>query len=80
MKVLGRYRVRKKLGVGGMGSVLLADEPTGNLDTATTSVVIDLLRGLTQRGTSVVMVTHERSIAARADAVVAIADGRIVHA
>ncbi len=61
-------------------ALVVADEPTGNLDTASAGVVIDLLRGLTQRGTSVVMVTHERSLAARADAVVAIADGKIVHA
>ena len=58
--------------------LIVADEPTGNLDTRTAQVVIDLLRAQSAAGRTVVMVTHERDIAAVADRVVTIADGHIV--
>jgi ABC-type lipoprotein export system ATPase subunit len=58
--------------------VLIADEPTGNLDSHTAHVVFDLLAGLTQRGNTVVYVTHDRELAARAGAGIELLDGSIV--
>jgi ABC-type lipoprotein export system ATPase subunit len=58
--------------------VLIADEPTGNLDSHTAHAVFDLLAGLMQRGKTVVYVTHDRELAARAGARIELLDGRIV--
>jgi ABC-type lipoprotein export system ATPase subunit len=58
--------------------VIIADEPTGNLDSHTAVEVFDLLAGLTQQGKTVIYVTHDRSLAARAHAGIALLDGRIV--
>jgi len=55
--------------------VLLADEPTGALDTATGAAVIDALQGTTQRGCALVLVTHDRDHAARMDRILDLADG-----
>jgi putative ABC transport system ATP-binding protein len=59
-------------------SVILADEPTGNLDSSTAADVLRLFRGLATAGTTVVIATHERDIARTADRVVGLADGAIV--
>jgi putative ABC transport system ATP-binding protein len=58
--------------------IVVADEPTGNLDSATGALILHLLRGLADRGTTVVMVTHERERSRELDRVVTVADGRIV--
>lgn len=59
--------------------VLLADEPTGNLDTAASEGVLELLRGLTEDGNcAVVMVTHDARAAAAADRILHYRDGRFV--
>jgi putative ABC transport system ATP-binding protein len=58
-------------------SILLADEPTGNLDTATSYEIMDLLSRLHQEGNTVIVVTHEQDIAAYADRVLFIRDGQI---
>jgi ABC-type lipoprotein export system ATPase subunit len=58
--------------------VLVADEPTGNLDSKTAHAVFDTLASLTQRGKTVIYVTHDRELAARADAGIELLDGRIV--
>jgi putative ABC transport system ATP-binding protein len=58
--------------------LLVADEPTGNLDSHTARLVVDLLVTLARRGKTVLMVTHERDVGARADRVVTMADGRVV--
>ena len=58
-------------------AVLLADEPTGELDTESASTVLDLLRRRTERGTAAVVVTHTAAVTARADRVIHLADGRI---
>ncbi len=60
--------------------LLAADEPTGNLDSATADSVLNLLRGLATAGKTVVMVTHERDIAPLVDRVIAVVDGRIPEA
>jgi putative ABC transport system ATP-binding protein len=57
--------------------LVLADEPTGNLDSRTTSSVLELFAELASSGTTVVIVTHEREIARVADRTVVLADGRI---
>jgi putative ABC transport system ATP-binding protein len=57
--------------------VILADEPTGNLDTATGNEIMDLLEALNRAGRTIVMVTHEPDIAARAHRIVRLRDGRI---
>jgi putative ABC transport system ATP-binding protein len=58
--------------------VLIADEPTGNLDSHSAHAVFDLLAGLTERGKTVVYVTHDRELAERASAGIDLLDGRIV--
>jgi putative ABC transport system ATP-binding protein len=57
--------------------LLVADEPTGNLDSTTSGAVFDLLAALARAGTTVVVATHERDIARWADRVVGLVDGRI---
>jgi putative ABC transport system ATP-binding protein len=58
-------------------SILLADEPTGALDTHTSMEIMDLFDSLHEEGNTVVLVTHERDIAARAHRIVSIRDGQI---
>jgi putative ABC transport system ATP-binding protein len=58
-------------------ALLLADEPTGNLDSASTTDVLDLLTDLHRAGRTIVLITHENDVAARADRVVQIRDGRL---
>ncbi len=58
--------------------VLVADEPTGNLDSKTAHQVFDLLQELTERGKSVIYVTHDRDLAARATNRIDLLDGRLV--
>ena len=57
--------------------LLLADEPTGNLDSETASQMIELLLALNRDGTTVVYVTHDRVLANRANRVVQIRDGLV---
>ncbi len=57
--------------------VLLADEPTGNLDTHTGDEIMELFAELNRRGRTILMVTHEPHIAAHADRVITLSDGRI---
>jgi putative ABC transport system ATP-binding protein len=58
--------------------VILADEPTGNLDTANGDAVMEMLSKVTKSGTTIVMVTHSEAHASRADRVVHMLDGRFV--
>lgn len=61
-------------------AVVLADEPTGNLDTASSDEVFALLRRMhAERGTSFVVVTHDPRLAARCDRIVELVDGRIAR-
>jgi ABC-type lipoprotein export system ATPase subunit len=61
-------------------SLVLADEPIGNLDAAAGDVVLDLLREIADEGRAVVMVTHQPEASARADRVLELRDGRLVAA
>ena len=60
-------------------SVLLADEPTGALDTETSYQVMDLLTGLNRDGLTIVVVTHESDIAAMTQRTVRLRDGKVVE-
>ena len=62
----------------GKPSILLADEPTGNLDTATTRDILALIKEVHANGQTVVMVTHEPDIAAECARVVRLQDGRVI--
>jgi putative ABC transport system ATP-binding protein len=59
--------------------VVLADEPTGNLDSQTADAVFALLRQLARAGKTIVIVTHEREIAQHADRVVTLVDGHVAE-
>ena len=59
-------------------SLLLADEPTGNLDSTTSEEIMQILDGLNARGHTVIIVTHEEEIAARCRRVLQLHDGRII--
>ncbi len=59
-------------------AIILADEPTGNLDTATGKLVMETFRRLQERGRTVVLITHDAEVAAWADRTVHIRDGRLL--
>lgn len=58
--------------------VILADEPTGNLDTGSTREIMEILKDLHKEGRTVILITHDNEIAARARRIIRIMDGRIV--
>ncbi|MBP5674822.1 ABC transporter ATP-binding protein [Candidatus Saccharibacteria bacterium] len=58
--------------------IIFADEPTGNLDSGTGKKIVDLLFGLNQKGTTLIIVTHDEDLAALCDRQVRIVDGKIV--
>lgn len=72
-----RQRVAIARALANDPQVLLADEPTGSLDTASTERFLQLLTGLSGRGRTVVMVTHDRDVAAHADRLVEMSDGTV---
>jgi putative ABC transport system ATP-binding protein len=59
-------------------AILLADEPTGNLDSQTTHEIIALFRDLHARGQTIIVVTHEEDVAGHADRIVRLRDGNII--
>ncbi len=60
-------------------SVILCDEPTGNLDSSTSDQVMDLISELNESGSTIVVVTHDDSIAKRCSRIIRISDGQILH-
>jgi putative ABC transport system ATP-binding protein len=73
-----RQRVAIARALVGNPSILLADEPTGNLDSATSLEIMDLIREVHEGGQTVVIVTHEPEIAEQCQRVVRLRDGRII--
>ena len=57
--------------------VILADEPTGNLDSNSTKEIMDILKGLHNEGRTVILITHDNDIAAQAKRVIKIKDGKV---
>ena len=64
--------------MGGKPAILLADEPTGNLDSRNGEAVMELLRNLHREGTTICMVTHDPRFARHAEKTIYLFDGRIV--
>jgi hypothetical protein len=61
------------------GLVLMCDEPTGNLDTATTQELADLLESLHREGATLLVITHNPAVAGRAQRTIAIRDGELTE-
>jgi putative ABC transport system ATP-binding protein len=72
-----RQRVAMARALVNQPSLILADEPTGNLDSATSKEIMDILVSLHDRGETIVLVTHERDIAAYSDRLITLRDGVI---
>jgi putative ABC transport system ATP-binding protein len=65
--------------LAGRPALVMADEPTGNLDSATGTSILDLLRELHEEGTTIVVITHDLDVAAAMERRIEIRDGRIIH-
>src|ERR1700747_372330 len=74
-----QQRVAVARALVGQPSILLADEPTGNLDSKNSEAVVDLLRQLHREGATICMVTHDPRYASIADRTIHLFDGRIVE-
>ncbi len=74
-----QQRVAVARAVGGQPSILLADEPTGNLDSTNGEAVMELLRELHRGGATICMVTHDARYAQHADRIVHLFDGLVVE-
>lgn len=74
-----RQRVAIARALANDPNLVVADEPTGNLDSATADDVFNVFEELVRQGRTVVMVTHDRDLAARSDRIVPINDGRLTE-
>ena len=74
-----QQRVSIARALAGSPSVILADEPTGALDSRTGREVLSFLKQLNREGDTVVLITHDNSIAVRADRIIRLQDGRIIY-
>lgn len=73
-----QQRVAVARAIAGSPSIILADEPTGNLDSKNAQIVMSLLDQLHQEGATICMVTHDPQSAARAERMIEVFDGKIV--
>lgn len=74
-----QQRVSIARALAGNPSVILADEPTGALDSKTGAEVLELLKALNEEGNTIVLITHDNSIANQAKRIIRIHDGKIVE-
>jgi putative ABC transport system ATP-binding protein len=72
-----RQRVAIARALAGTPSILLCDEPTGNLDSANSAAILDLFRGLNHEGTTIVLITHDDKVAACGNRVLSVLDGTV---
>ncbi len=73
-----RQRTAIARALAGRPALVMADEPTGNLDSATGAAVLDLIRELHSEGTTIVVITHDHDVAAAMDRRVEIRDGKVI--
>ena len=73
-----RQRVAIARALVGDPAIVLADEPTGNLDSTTSDEIVDLLHGLHDEGSTIVVITHDRDLADKLPRRVTVRDGRLV--
>jgi len=57
--------------------IIMADEPTGNLDSANTQIIFNIFQELSRQGNTILAVTHDRDFAGRSDRIIEMMDGRI---
>jgi len=58
--------------------IILADEPTGNLDSHNGEIIMEIIQNINRKGNSIILVTHDEKIAARADKVIELSDGQFI--
>jgi len=75
-----RQRVAIARALANNPQIIIADEPTGNLDSVSTDQVFSILRDLARQNRTVIVVTHDLGLAARADRTIRIVDGKIAEA
>lgn len=73
-----RQRTAIARALAGRPALLMADEPTGNLDSATGTAILDLIRELHSQGATIVVITHDHDVAAAMDRRVEIRDGKVI--
>jgi len=73
-----QQRVAIARAIAAKPNIIMADEPTGNLDSRTGEHVIEILNALYNDGTTVILITHDNSIAQVANRAITIADGRVI--